>query len=38
MTQEELEEFVMQGMAAMIERGEIPADVVLNPEDVVEAE
>lgn len=34
MTQEELQEFVAQGLEAMIDRGEIPVDVVLGDEDV----
>lgn len=32
MTQEELEEFVVQGLTAMVERGEIPADIVVDGE------
>ena len=36
MTHEELEEFVAQGLQAMIERGEIPADVVVNEDDVID--
>lgn len=36
MTQEELEEFVAQGLQAMIERGEIAPDVVLGDDAVYE--
>lgn len=36
MTQEELQEFVAQGLEAMIARGEISADVVTNPDHVVD--
>lgn len=38
MEMEELEEFVIQGLTAMVERGEIAADVVLGPDDVREVE
>lgn len=36
MSQEELTEFVAQGIEAMLARGEIPADIVLNGDDVQE--
>jgi len=38
MTQDELREFVAQGIQAMIERGEIPADIVLGDDAVQEIE
>lgn len=38
MTQEELQEFVAQGLEAMIERGEIAADIVLGEDAVREVE
>jgi hypothetical protein len=36
MTPDELQEFVEQGLAAMIESGEIPADITLSPDAVRE--
>lgn len=36
MTQEELQEFVAQGLQAMIARGELPVDVELDDDDVEE--
>jgi hypothetical protein len=38
MTQEELQEFVAQGLQAMIERGEFPADIVLGDDAVQEVQ